>query len=472
MLATTNKRERIADKLFYSIITILVIVLGIVGSIITNQRIADIKSRTERRVETTANYLEKVLPLSIVRLNAKEIRNDIEKIASDELQVVEIFDENDDRIYVYERSGKSVDYDKKITRDLNENGKRVGKMVAYFSLSGFMKNLQIKELFRFIVIISVIGLVLGAGLFFLVKKTVIRPIEKTLDFSKELADGNYDKRIDVTQNDEMGLLQNSLNDMADSMQESVENIRASFYEAEGSRQQALEASRLKSEFLASMSHEIRTPINAIIGFADLLLDDEKSEDKRENLKTIKKSANILLENINDILDFSKIEAGKLKLSKTEFSLRDLIEEIGPIVKLRLHGKNVEFKVALDKGAERPILGDRLRLRQVLLNTLINSAKFTHKGEIVLSAERVEGNDEILFKVQDTGIGIPKESQEKIFEPFTQGDGTITREYGGTGLGLAIAKRLVEMMDGRIWLESIPGDGTIVCFTIGINSQTV
>jgi signal transduction histidine kinase len=251
------------------------------------------------------------------------------------------------------------------------------------------------------------------------------------------------------------------------MQETMENLKSSFYEAEGARLQALEASRLKSEFLASMSHEIRTPLNAIIGFADLLLEEEKDDEKKEALLTIKKSANILFENITDVLDFSKIEAGKLRISKTEFLIRDVVDEIGPIIKLRLHGKDVAFDFKIDEALERPLISDRVRIRQILLNVLINSAKFTHKGHISLTITPAQEMEGVLFKIEDTGIGIPESEHTRVFEPFTQVEGGVTREYGGTGLGLAIAKRLVEMLGGRIWLESKPGDGTAIYFTVEV-----
>ena len=464
MLANSNRG--IADKLFYGIVALLVLILGILGSILIYQRISDISRKTERRMETTANYLERILPPSVFKLDAKRIRQDIDSTASDELQAVEIFDADNERIYVYERYGGKVTYDKRIERDLIYSGSAVGKMAAYFSMQRSMQSIRLKELFRLIIFISASGLVLAIGIYFFVRKIIIKPIEATLFFSEAVASGDYSKRIDVITSDEMGALQNSLNKMADALQESVENLKASFYEAEGARQQAIEASRLKSEFLASMSHEIRTPLNAIIGYADILFEDEKNSDRRESLKTIKNSANILLENINDILDLSKLEAGKLKLFESDFSLSELVDEISPIIKLRLHGKNVVFSSMISDELKYKMRGDRIRLRQVLLNILINAAKFTHHGriELFITSDEAHSNT-ILFKVIDTGIGIPKEHHKIIFEPFTQVDGTITREFSGTGLGLAIAKRLVEMMGGHIWLESTANHGTTFYFTI-------
>lgn len=468
MLGISNSSRRIADKLFYGIIILLVLTLGAMGSFIAKQRTSSIKSRIDNETAATSNFLEKTLPPSAISLDASQMRKDIASTLSDQLQAVEIFDKGGERIYVYERETpkkrNGLAFDKKVERDLIYRGNKVGRFSAYFDIRHVLREFQVREFLRLIVMISAAGLMLGGGLYYLVRKIIIKPIEETLKFSKGLAGGDYGKRIDVRYKDEMGSLQESLNRMADALSESLENLKSSFYEAEGSRQEALAASRVKSEFLASMSHEIRTPINAIVGFADLLLETETSEEKKDNLKTIKKSAQILLDNINDILDFSKIEAGKLRISNSEFPVLDIIEEVTPIVKLRLHGKTVVFASELSPDLPPTINCDRTRLRQVLLNVLINAAKFTHTGKIVLKI-MPEDDERLLFSVEDTGIGIPTDAQKNLFEPFTQADGSITREYGGTGLGLAIAKRLIEMMGGRIWIESKTGDGTIISFTI-------
>lgn len=465
-----NLNLRIIDKLFYGTVVLLVIVLGGLGSLIIKQRLNDIIQGTDRRVEMMTGYLEQMLPRPASRLDAKTIRQIIEGASTAELQAVEILDANNELTYVYERSGIEPTYDKKVERDLTMNNKRVGKMVVYFSVGQYIDSLRYRELLRLIVLISAAGLVFGVGLYFLVKRIVIRPIKMTMAFSEELAAGNYDKRMAVSSTDEMGVLQRSLNAMADAMQESVENLKASFYEAEGARREAIEASRLKSEFLASMSHEIRTPLNAIIGFSDILLEDEEEAEKKDELQTIKTSANILLENINDVLEFSKIEAGKLKLARTNVILADLVEEISPIIDIRLHGKDVRFDKKIDASLASPVCCDRMRLRQVMLNILINAAKFTRKGRISLEIIPSDGREAILFRVEDTGIGIPKDDRVRVFEPFIQANGTMTREYGGTGLGLAIAKRLVEMMGGEIWIEDKEDSGTVICFTLLISQN--
>lgn len=457
--STEKSRRRIADKLFYGITILLVVVLGVLGSVIVQQRVLDVSRRVEKRVDTTANYMEQVLPPAVYRLDAQLIRQSIEGIASDDLQAVEILDAAGERIYVYERKGAGgVVYDKKVERDLVFGGNSVGKVVAYFSVGKTLSSVRTREMLQLVVLITAAGLVLAAGLYFFVRKIVVKPIESILAFSEGLANGKFDKRLDATSNDEMGLLQESLNRMANALEEAIDGLKASFYEAEAAHRRETEASRLKSEFLASMSHEIRTPVNAIMGFADLLMDDEKVEDRRESLRTIKNSANILLENINDILDLSKLEAGRVELAEIVFSLQELVSEITPIVKLRLHGKDVVFSSRIADELKHPLRGDRVRLRQVLLNILVNATKFTYRGRIELDVSRAADGRRVMFKIFDTGIGIAKEFHARIFEPFTQVENSASREHGGVGLGLAIAKRLVDMMNGKIRIESEVGKG--------------
>ena len=223
-----------------------------------------------------------------------------------------------------------------------------------------------------------------------------------------------------------------------------------------------DASKIKGEFLASMSHEIRTPINGIIGVTRLLKDTSPSSQQSEFLDIIDNSVQLLLTVINDILDFSKLEAGKLSLHEVEFDLEKTLNDVIALVKPSLECKNLKISNFIDNKLELSYLGDDNRIKQVILNLISNAIKFTDNGEIKVASQLIEANEHsaiIKISISDTGIGIDTQTQELLFDKFTQADSSTTRKYGGTGLGLAISKNIIELMHGSIGVESTPGQGS-------------
>ncbi|MCP3941552.1 MAG: response regulator [Desulfobacteraceae bacterium] len=327
------------------------------------------------------------------------------------------------------------------------------------------------------IILIFLGSLLAA--FYMVSR-ISKPLDMLTTYAKKLhsldftmSDEKEDqslKSLPGRYKDEVGRLAEAFIFMKEALKKNIaQAIESTSAKERLERMAAQDANLAKSEFLANMSHEIRTPINGIMGMVEFLLEDARlNEDQRNIVFTINNEVNSLLDIINSILDFSKIEAGKLELDNIPFNLRFLIEDLSSTFAINAQKKGLEFVSFFPPGIPERVVGDPGRLRQIIVNLIGNALKFTHKGEIFVLADFLEELDDTIklqFTIKDTGIGIPKEKQEKIFDSFAQADGSTTRIYGGTGLGISISKRLVDMMGGVIGVNSKPSQGATFWFTV-------
>ena len=323
------------------------------------------------------------------------------------------------------------------------------------------------------IITASILLILSITIAWFLSYTLTTPLKNISQAMKAYADDRTDLRLPLEAKGEIGELAQSFHfvigeiaKQTELMVQAHQSLEEQTMFSEQARDQAEKANQFKSEFLANMSHEIRTPLNAIIGYADLMMDEELSVEQRNMMKTVKQSSNTLLELINDVLDFSKIEAGEMSLEEVEFDLQDLAYQVCEQSRSKIKDKKLELHVVSDE-INNLLIGDPTRLKQVLINLVGNAVKFTEKGEICISIEVLgfgENELEIKVSVKDTGIGIAQDQLENIFKAFTQADGSTTRNYGGTGLGLNISRKLVNLMESELNVESVLGQGTTFYFS--------
>ena len=382
-----------------------------------------------------------------------------------------------------------------LVRGVSLNGEKAGSIAIVSDLNAFRSKMvqYLKIASMVLSLASLITYLISARLL----RTITNPMLQLAGVAGRITEEqDYSLRVARFGSDEVGKLVDSFNRMLEQVEQRDRaliaanddleiRVRTRTAEFEKARDVAEKASRAKSEFLANMSHEIRTPLNGIIGMTELTLETGLTAEQRDNLETVRFSSDALLGVINDIMDFSKIEAGKLDLEDADFNLRETLESTLRSLAVRTNEKGLELACTIAAEVPEFVSGDSTRLRQVVTNLIGNAIKFTHHGEVVLTVERVFEDDPLTgsrrnacdggtclfhFVVSDTGIGIPKDKQEMIFQPFSQADTSTTRKYGGTGLGLTITTRLVQMMGGRIWLESEEGRGSHFHFTVQLRTS--
>ncbi|OTW26342.1 two-component sensor histidine kinase BarA [Vibrio parahaemolyticus] len=370
----------------------------------------------------------------------------------------------------------------------NQGTKAIGYIAVEMDLSS-LRLQQYQEVFS-----AFLVLILGLGLASVFASRLMHDVTQPITHMKNVVDrirrGHLDVRIEGKMHGELDQLKNGINAMAVSLseyhvemqhsidqatsdlRETLEQLEIQNVELDIAKKRAQEAARVKSEFLANMSHELRTPLNGVIGFTRQMLKTQLSNSQTDYLQTIEKSANNLLNIINDILDFSKLEAGKLALENIPFDFRESLEEVINLQATSAHEKGLEITLKVDPKIPPGLVGDPLRIQQILTNLVGNSIKFTERGNIDVSVEmRSQAGDsvELQFMVRDTGIGISERQQAQLFQALSQADASISRRYGGTGLGLVITQKLVSQMGGEISLTSRLHQGSTFWFTLRLNS---
>ncbi len=476
-----KKHSSLAYKILLTILISSTIITIIIIAIQLSFEYRTDMDTIEKRLNQIEKSYSQSLALSVWNFNKAQYEILLDGILNiEDIVYVHITTPSGKHIIAKGKNKKDKIITKSILLQTIDFGKKVesGKLTIVVSLERVYENL-----FKRIIIILttqaiktlIISIIILFSFYYFITRHLLNLSNYTRNIDLDSDNKFILDREETEQNDELDFIVFALNDMKvkiknnyqtiKDINENLENkIKDRTEELIVERDKAQKATKTKSQFLANMSHEIRTPMNGIIGMSHLALETSLNEKQKEYIQKINNSANSLLSIINDILDFSKIEAGKLDINKIDFEFKYLLQNISDVVKFKADEKGLDFEINYDEKILY-LHGDSLRISQILINLMNNAIKFTESGYIKVNIINTGIDNIYKFEVEDTGIGLTKEQISKLFQSFTQADGSTTRKYGGTGLGLSISKQLVELMGGKIWVESRYGVGSKFIFEI-------